>query len=113
MHVKPTIMGADSIYATNANRKFATLNIIRTDFCRKGRAGEYESQRKQLAAIITKERTSRLEGSFGKDKEYYHLKKVKARTGATEILRIFFGIHTAKALEIGHRMAKEWKKEVA
>ena len=68
-HTKLTIMGADAIYATNKNRKFATRNNIRTDFCRKGRAGKFEAERKKLAAMITKERASRLEGSFGKEKE--------------------------------------------
>jgi len=112
-HSKLAIMGADAIYATNNNRKYATRNNIRTDFCRKGRAGKHEEHRKQLASMITKERASRLEGSFGKEKEHYHLKKVKARTQKTEILWIFFGIHTANALEIGRRMALEKLKQVA
>lgn len=30
-----TIMGAGTIFTTNANRKFATGNGIRTDICRK------------------------------------------------------------------------------
>lgn len=102
---KTKIAGADSIYATNVNRRFCTQNNIRTDFKRKGRAStKHEPHRKQLSEMITKERASRLEGSFGKEKEHYHLKKVKARTEATEILWIFFGIHTANALEIGRRM---------
>jgi len=46
-----------------------------------------------------------LEGSFGKEKEHYHLKKIRAKTKQTETLWIFFGIHTANALEIGRRMA--------
>ena len=112
-HTVLNIMGADAIYATNANRRYATKNNIRTDFCRKGRAGKHEQQRKQLASMITKERASRLEGSFGKEKEHYHLKKVKARTQKTEILWIFFGIHTANALEIGRRMALEKLKSAA
>jgi len=106
---KTRLAGADGIYATNANRKFATKNKICTDFKRKGRASKNEKQRKILAKAITKERATRLEGSFGKEKEHYYLKKVKARTKQTEILWIFFGIHTANALEIGRRMhvAKE------
>lgn len=112
-HKKLTIMGADAIYATNKNRKFATTNNIRTDFCRKGRAGKFEAERKQLAAMITKERASRLEGSFGKEKEHYHLKKIKARTKQNEILWIFFGIHTANALEIGRRIELEKSKSAA
>ncbi len=103
-HSKLQIMGADTIYATNKNRKYATSNNIRTDFARKGRAGKHEESRKVLAKIITKERASKLEGSFGKEKEHYHLKTIKARTKKNEILWIFFGIHVANALEIGRRM---------
>lgn len=105
--VKTRLAGADAIYATNKNRKFTTRYNISTDFKRKGRAGSHEKHRKLLAMAITKERASRLEGSFGKEKEHYHLKKIKARTKATETLWIFFGIHTANALEIGRRMARE------
>ena len=107
------IVGADAIYATNENRKFATARKIRTDFKRKGKASKHEPHRKQLAGLITKERASRLEGSFGNEKEHYHLKKIKARTRQTEILWIFFGIHTANALQIGFRMARDDLKEVA
>ena len=99
------LAGADAIYATNKNRSFATKYDIRTDFKRKGRAGKHEKQRSKLAGAITKERASRLEGSFGKDKEHYHLKRIRARTRATEVLWIFFGIHTGNALEIGRRMS--------
>tara|TARA_R110002167_G_scaffold360062_2_gene577436 strand:- start:10070 stop:10597 length:528 start_codon:yes stop_codon:yes gene_type:complete len=42
---------------------------------------------------------------FGKDKEYYHLKRIRARTRDTEVLWIFFGTHTGNALEIGRRMS--------
>lgn len=107
---KTRLAGADAIYATNKNRKFATKYNIKTDFKRKGRAGKHEKQRKQIAALIQKERATRLEGSFGKEKEHYYLKKIKARTKATETLWIFFGIHTANALEIGRRMAVLLKK---
>jgi transposase len=113
MRTTTSVMGADAIYATNANRKFATSHNIRTDFKRKGRAGKHEKQRKQLASVITKERASRLEGSFGKEKEHYHLKKIKARTKLNEILWVFMGIHTANALEIGRRMVKAKLEEAA
>lgn len=101
---KTRLAGADAIYATNNNRRFATKYNIRTDFKRKGRAGKHEKQRSKLTGAITRERASRLEGSFGKDKEYYHLKRIRARTKATVVLWIFFGIHTGNALEIGRRM---------
>lgn len=104
---KVRIAGADAIYATNKNRVFATSNKIQTDFKPKGRPSKHRKQQNQLAKMITKERATRLEGSFGKEKEHYHLKKIKAKTKKTEILWIFFGIHTANALEIGRRIQQK------
>ena len=104
-HRKVKVAGADGIYATNENRRFSTSQNIRTDFKPKGPKSRDYKQQKKLQSLITKERASRLEGSFGKDKEHYHLRKVKARIKSTEILWIFFGIHTGNALEIGRRMA--------
>ena len=103
--IKIRKVGADAIYATNANRKFATSQGIKTDFVRKGRAGKNEQERKETAKSLRKERASFLEGSFGNEKEHYSLKKIKARTEKTEKLWIFFGIHTANAVQIGHRMS--------
>ncbi|MGJ0931075.1 DDE transposase, partial [Phocaeicola vulgatus] len=40
----------------------------------------------------------RLEGSFGTQKQHYSLSRIKARNRKTEILWIFFGIHTANAI---------------
>jgi hypothetical protein len=105
-HRKILVLGADAIYATNANRRFITANGIKTDFKPKGRASRNYKEERKIKSLITKERASRLEGSFGKEKEHYHLRKIKARTRKNEILWIFFGIHTANALEIGRRMQK-------
>jgi hypothetical protein len=110
---KLKMVGADAIYATNKNRKFATSKAIQTDFVRKGKAGKHESERKILAKAIKKERATRLEGSFGNEKEHYNLRKIKARTKNTEMLWIFFGIHTANALEIGRRIQSQKLKQVA
>jgi len=99
-------LGADAIYATNANRKYVTKNDIKTDFRPKGKKSKYYKEQQASRQIISKERATRLEGSFGKEKEHYHLKKIKAKTEKTEILWIFFGIHTANALEIGRRITK-------
>lgn len=104
---KVRLAGADAIYATNKNRTFATRNKIKTDFTRKGRPGKHEAERKLIAKMITKERATRLEGSFGKDKQHYLLGRIGARTKANEILWIFMGIHTGNALEIGRRMYLE------
>jgi len=67
-------------------------------FVRKGRAARDESLRKVLRSELSKERATRLEGSFGTQKQHYSLSRIKARNRKTEILWIFFGIHTANAI---------------
>jgi hypothetical protein len=102
---KITHISADDIYATNANRKYSTAAHIVTNFKRKGRAGKHEEHRKIISRELRKERTIRMEGSFGTEKEYYGLQKIKARTELNEILWIFFGVHTANAVRIAKRLA--------
>lgn len=79
---------------------------IKTDFKPKGPKRNDRKVQDMLITSIRKERASRLEGSFGKEKEHYGLRKVKAGTKANEILWIFFGIHTANAIEIGRKIAE-------
>lgn len=67
---------------------------------RKGRAAKDEPLRKVLRSELSKERATRLEGSFGTQKQHYSLSRIKARNRKTEILWIFFGIHTANAILI-------------
>jgi hypothetical protein len=102
---KITHISADDIYATNANRKYSTAAHIVTNFKRKGRAGKHEQHRLIISRELRKERATRMEGSFGTEKEYYGLKKIKARTELNEILWIFFGVHTANAVRIAKRLA--------
>jgi hypothetical protein len=104
---KITHLSADDIYATNANRKWCTSHNITTNFKRKGRAGKHEDQRQIIAAELRKERATRMEGSFGTEKQHYSLDKIKARTEKNEILWIFFGVHTANAVRIAKRLAQE------
>lgn len=104
---KITHISADDIYATNANRKYCTGQKITTNFKRKGRAGKHEDHRQIIAQELRKERASRMEGSFGTEKQHYSLDKIKARTQLNEILWIFFGVHTANAVRIARRLALE------
>ena len=104
---KITHVAGDDIYATNKNRKYATRNKLTTCFKRKGRAGKYEDQRVIISRELRKERATRMEGSFGTEKEYYGLQRIKARTEKNEILWIFFGVHTCNAVKIAHRLAQE------
>jgi hypothetical protein len=63
---KISCISADNIYATNANRKYSTAAHIVNNFKRKGRAGKHEEHRLIIAKELRKERTIRMEGSFGK-----------------------------------------------
>ena len=98
MNVRVRCVAADSIYANNANRRFCTKYGISTSFVRKGRAAKDELLRKILRSKLSKERATRLEGSFGTQKQHYSLSRIKARNRKTEILWIFFGIHIANAV---------------
>ena len=98
MNVRVRCVAADSIYANNANRKFCTKYGISTSFVRKGWAAKDEPLRKVLRSELSKERATRLEGSFGTQKQHYSLSRIKAGNRKTEILWIFFGIHTANAI---------------
>jgi hypothetical protein len=102
---KISCISADDIYATNANRKYSTAAHITNNFKRKGRAGKHEEHRQIIARELRKERTIRMEGSFGTEKEHYGLTRIKARTEENEILWIFFGVHTANAVSIAKRLA--------
>ena len=44
-----------------------------------------------------------MEGSFGTKKEHYDLRRVNTRK-RTEILYIFFGIHTANVVQLADRV---------
>ncbi len=110
MNVRVRGVAADSIYANNANRKFCTKYGISTSFVRKGRAAKDERVRKVLRSELSRERATRLEGSFGTQKQHYSLSKVKARNRKTEILWIFFGIHTANAILMVDKIKNRQKR---
>ena len=104
---KITHLSADDIYATNANRTYCTSQKITTNFKRKGRAGKHEDHRQIIAKELRKERATRMEGSFGTEKQHYSLDKIKARTQLNEVLWIFFGVHMANAVRISKRLTQE------
>ena len=101
--------GADRIYATNANRKRAHKLGLQTCFPAKGRPSKNAAQESKAKAVIANARATRLEGSFGTEKQYYGLRKIKARTQVTETAWIFFGIHTANAVRLARALAKKAK----
>jgi hypothetical protein len=102
---------ADKIYATNANRTYCSTGTIVTNFIPKGRQKEHlVEQSKVMRAVLDKERGTRLEGSFGNEKNHYLLQKVNARNAITEKCWIFFGMMTANASIITNRRQAAIKK---
>jgi len=98
---KCTHIAADRIYPTNKNRSFCTGQKITTNFDKKG-PKKKDKAAKLIKGILNKARSSFMEGSFGNEKNHYLLGKIKARSQATEMIWMFFGVHTANAV----RMAK-------
>ena len=88
-------LAADAIYATNENRRYCNSLGIATSFIPKGKQGKLEEQKSAMRSVLSTVRATVLEGSFGNEKNHYLLNKVKARTQATEITWIFFGMLTA------------------
>lgn len=62
---------------------------------------------------LARVRTTAMEGSFGTQKEHYDLRRVKARTKRTEILYIFFGIHTANVVQLTDRIEQRARLSAA
>ena len=107
---KCTHVGADRIYANNKNRKYCKKNNIVTSFVPKGNvAQQYRVETKKMKSLLSKERATRMEGSFGTQKNHYTLGRVKARIETTEKLWIFFGVHTANAVRIAQRKVQKYQ----
>jgi hypothetical protein len=109
---KCTHHAADAIYATNDNRTYLKSKNITHNFVPKGKEkAAHIEQNKIMRSVLNKERSTRLEGSFGNEKNHFQLIKVKARTEATETCWIFFGIHTANAKQIADRITENKRKQ--
>lgn len=107
-------VGGDTGYAGTENRDYCKGNGIQTSFVKRGRPFSEEKKEKDLVRQeLARVRAAAMEGSFGTQKEHYDLKRVKARTKQTEILYIFFGIHTANVVQLEKRIEQRALLEAA
>ncbi len=106
-------IGGDASYAGNANRELCTSNGILTSFVQKGRRAKEKREKEFVRQELARVRATAMEGSFGTQKEHYSLRRVKARKKETEILYIFFGIHTANAVLLAERLMEQQLVEAA
>ena len=107
-------VGGDTGYAGTENRDYCKENGIQTSFVKRGRPFSEEKKEKDLVRQeLARVRATAMEGSFGTQKEHYDLKRVRARTKQTEILYIFFGIHTANVVQLAKRIEQRALLEAA
>ena len=99
-------IGGDTSYAGNTNRELCTSNGIHTSFVQKGKRAKEKREKDFVREDLARVRATTMEGSFGTQKEHYAMRRIKARMKMTEILYIFFGIHTANAVELSGRIAE-------
>lgn len=98
-------VGGDTGYAGTENRDYCKANGIQTSFVKRGRPfGEKKKEKDLVRTELARVRATAMEGSFGTQKEHYVLRRVKVRTKRTEILYIFFGIHTANVVQLADRI---------
>ena len=98
-------VGGDTGYAGTENRDYCKANGIQTSFVKIGHPlGEKKKEKDLVRKELVRVRATAMEGSFGTQKEHYNFWRVKVRTKRTEILCIFFVIHTANVVQLADRM---------
>lgn len=93
-------------YSGNENHSFCSVRSIETSFSWKGIKRESITSVGPVKKELARVRATAMEGVFGTQKKHYGLKRINGRIRKTEILIIFFGIHTANALQLAKRSVK-------
>ena len=106
-------IGGDTGYAGTANRDFCKENGIQTSFVKRGRPSQTAKEKDFVRQEFARVRATTMEGSFGTQKEHYSMRRIKARKKETEILYIFFGIHTANAVRLAERLLEQQRAKAA
>ena len=106
-------VGGDTSYAGTDNRDFCKENGIQTSFVKRGRPSQGKKEQDYVRQELARVRATAMEGSFGTQKEHYSMRRIKARKKETEILYIFFGIHTANAVHLAERLVERQEAEAA
>ena len=106
-------IGGDTGYAGTANRNLCKEMGIQTSFVNRGRPAAEKQEKDYVRQELAKVRATAMEGSFGTQKEHYAMRRIKARKKKTEILYIFFGIHTANVVHLAERLAEQEQAKAA
>ena len=106
-------IGGDTSYAGTANRDLCKELKIQTSFVKRGKPFKEMNEKDFVRQELARVRATAMEGSFGTQKEHYSMRRIKARRKETEILYIFFGIHTANAVLLAERLMERQQAEAA
>ena len=106
-------IGGDTSYAGTANRDLCKELKIQTSFVKRGKPFKEMNEKDFVRQELARVRATAMEGSFGTQKEHYDMRRIKARKKETEILYIFFGIHTANAVLLAERLMGRQQAEAA
>jgi len=106
-------IGGDTGYAGTANRDLCRKLDIQTSFVKRGRPSAEKKEKDFVRQELARARATAMEGSFGTQKEHYAMRRIKARKKKTEILYIFFGIHTANLVHLAERLAEQEQAKAA
>jgi len=106
-------VGGDTSYAGTTNRDYCKDNKIQTSFVKRGRPSQEMNEKDFVRQELARVRATAMEGSFGTQKEHYDMRRIKARKKETEILCIFFGIHSANAVLLAERLMERQQAEAA
>ena len=106
-------IGGDTSYAGASNRDLCKELKIQTSFVKRGKPFKEKNEKDFVRQELARVRATAMEGSFGTQKEHYSMRRIKARRKETEILYIFFGIHTANAVLLAERVMERQLAEAA
>ena len=106
-------VGGDTSYAGKENRDFCKEKNIQTSFVKRGRPSKIAKEKDFVRQELARVRATTMEGSFGTQKEHYSMRRIKARKKETELLYIFFGIHTANAVLLAERLIEQQRAKAA
>ena len=106
-------VGGDTSYAGTANRDLCKELKIQTSFVKRGKPFKEMNEKDFVRRELARVRATAMEGSFGTQKEHYDMRRIKARRKETEILYIFFGIHTANSVLLAERLMERQSAEAA
>ena len=106
-------IGGDTGYAGTANRNLCKELGIQTSFVKRGRPTTEKNDMDHVRQELARVRATAMEGSFGTQKEHYDMRRIKARKKQTEILYVFFGIHTANVVHLAERLVEQERAKAA